>query len=113
MRTAPPVTDADEVFERARINAETAQIAWQELQRFFAQGNAILVAPELDLVDVAWEMSRDNRGAIESWMAAGQVGQVTDPQAIEWLETDALMWCVVVRPWVLVQPAPSEKRFGN
>jgi hypothetical protein len=88
MRTAPPLTDADAV-ERARINAETAKIAWGELQRFFAQGNAILVSPELDLVDVAWEISRDNRATVEDWMAAEKVGQVTDAQASEWLETSA------------------------
>lgn len=98
----------DELVERARINAETAKIAWQELQRFFAQGHAITVSPELDLVDVAWEMSQDNRTLIEVWVAAGKVGQVTDAQAIEWLEANALMWCVVVRPWVLVQPVLSE-----
>ena len=108
MRTAPPLTDADAV-ERARINAETAKIAWRELQRFFAQGNAILVSPDLDLVDVAWEISRDNRATIEDWMAAEKVGQVTDAQAIEWLEANALVWCVVVRPWVLVQPLPSKE----
>lgn len=112
MSTATPETE-DDTVERVRINAETAKIAWQDLQRFFAQGNAILVAPELDLVDVALEMSRDNRTAIEGWMAAGQVGRVTDSQAIEWLEADALVWCVVIRPWVLVQPPRSEKRFGN
>ncbi len=104
------LTDAD-VAERARINAETAKIAWRELQRFFAQGHAIMVARQLDLIDVAWEMSRDNRGAIEAWMAAGQVGQVTDGQAIEWLESDAIMWCVVVKPWVLVQALPTGRHF--
>ena len=39
--------------ERARINSETSKIAWQELQRFFAQGIAVAVAPQLDLVEVA------------------------------------------------------------
>jgi hypothetical protein len=42
-------------------------------------------------------------------MAAEKVGQVTDAQAIEWLEANALVWCVVVRPWVLVQPLPSKE----
>ena len=44
-------------------------------------------------------------------MADKQVGPVTDAQAIEWLEANALMWSVVVRPWVLVQPIMQDE--GN
>jgi len=94
----------DEAAERARINAETAKIAWQELQRFFAQGHAIGVSHKLDLVDVAYHISCDNKVQVEAWMELGQVGAVSDAQALEWLEANALMWSVVVRPWVLVQP---------
>jgi hypothetical protein len=100
----------DEVTERARINSETAKVAWKELQRFFAQGYAIFVSPELDLVDVAWEMSCDQKAPLEAWMAANQVGQVSDAQAIAWLEADVLMWCVVIRPWVLVQPVQAKPK---
>jgi hypothetical protein len=38
-------------------------------------------------------------------MATGKFGKVTDEQAAAWIETDALVWAVVVSPWVLVQPA--------
>jgi hypothetical protein len=100
---------ASEAEERARIHAETAKIAWQELQRFFAQGLAIGVKPELDLVDVACEMSYDNKDRIEAWMESGKIGQVSDAQAIEWHEANALMWCVVIRPWVLVQPVLADE----
>ena len=100
---------ANEAEERARIHAETAKIAWQELQRFFAQGLAIGVKPELDLVDVACEMSCDNKDRVEAWMESGKVAQVSDAQAIEWFEANALMWCVVVRPWILVQPVLADE----
>jgi hypothetical protein len=99
----------DEVVERARINAETAKIAWTELQRFFAQGYAVAVSPELDLVEVAFQMSCDNKAQLESWMELEHVSTVSDAQALEWLEADALMWSVVIRPWVLVQPILQDK----
>jgi len=99
-----PNSNDNEAAERARINSETAKIAWHELQHFFAQGYAIFVAPDLDLVDVAWEMSCDQKALLEVWMADSKVGQVSDAQALEWLEADVMMWCVVIRPWVLVQP---------
>jgi len=89
---------------RARILGETAKIAWSELQRIFAAGKAVAVSPELDLVEVAYQMSVDNKTTIDTWMDSGQVSVVSDAQALEWLEANALMWACVVKPWVLVQP---------
>jgi hypothetical protein len=94
----------EEAAERARINGETAKIAWQELQRFFARGNAVAVSHQLDLVEVAFQMSADNKDQIKEWMEAGQVSRVSDAQASGWYDANALVWAVVVRPWVLVQP---------
>jgi hypothetical protein len=101
--TEPDTGASDELVERAQINSETAKIGWQELQRFFAAGHAIYVALDMDLVDVALAMSRDDKQQIEKWLAEHKVGQVSDSQAREWLDGNALMWCVVVKPWVLVQ----------
>lgn len=92
-----------EIF-RAKINLETSKIAWRELQRFFAGGKALMASVDLDLVDVAFQMSEDNVTQIRQWAAAGKLARVPDEQAREWFESDALVWAVVVSPWVLVQP---------
>ncbi len=97
-------SDDSEQLARASLNLETAKIPWSELQRFFAGGVAIGVAPELDLLEVAYQMSQDNKPCIARWMADGQVAAVSDEQALQWLQADAEVWSVVVRPWVLVQP---------
>ena len=57
----------------------------------------------LDLVEVALQMSRDNKQAVAAWMAEGAVAQVSDDQARQWLAEDRQVWSVVVKPWVLVQ----------
>lgn len=88
---------------RAKINLETSQIAWKELLRFFASGTVIAVSPELDLVEVATRISVDDTVQVEQWMSTGRLGKVSDEQARTWLENDALVWSVVVKPWVLVQ----------
>jgi hypothetical protein len=36
-------------------------------------------------------------------MDAGQIARVSDAQALAWYESDADVWAVVVRPYVLVQ----------
>lgn len=88
---------------REKVNLETSQIAWKELQRFFASGTAVFIASDLDLVDVAYQFSIDNKEQVAVWMQSNQVTLVSDQQAIDWLETDADVWAVVVKPWVLVQ----------
>lgn len=88
---------------RAKVNLDTSTIPWRELQRFFASGAAIAVSKDLDLVEVAFQISDDNKAQVEQWMQAGQVGQVADEQALRWYEADAHMWAVVISPYVLVQ----------
>lgn len=92
-------------INRIKVNLETARIAWKELQRFFASGAAIYVDGKLDLVEVACEISADNKTQVSTWMEAGQLTRVTDAQALEWYEADADVWAVVVSPYVLVQSA--------
>jgi len=79
---------------RAKVNQETSKIAWKDLQRFFAAGMALTVAEDLDLVEVAFQVSEDNAARIREWMAAGKFGRVSDEQAGVWFERDALLW-----PW--------------
>ena len=88
---------------RAKLNRETSRISWKELLRFFAAGTVIAVSEELDLVEVAIQISNDNKALIEQWMIESRVNKVSDAQAKDWLETDAILWAVVVRPWILVQ----------
>lgn len=91
-------------INRAKVNLETARIAWKELQRFFASGAAIYVSDGLDLVEVAFQFSEDNKLQVERWLVQGQVARVSDAQARAWFEADVEMWAVVVSPYVLVQP---------
>lgn len=96
-------TMSPEDFARAQLNLETAQIAWRELQRYFANGATITVGPELDLVEVAFQISADNTLQVSQWMDSGKIGRVTDEQALAWYEADAIVWAVVARPYVLIQ----------
>jgi len=90
-------------LEKAKVNLETSQIAWLELQRFFAAGLAIAVDKQLDLVEVAFQFSIDNKQQVESWLNSRLVALVSDQQAIDWHGNNANVWAVVVKPWVLVQ----------
>ena len=100
-----PQSEGDETsfLLRAKLNLETARIPWAELQRFFARGVAVWIAPGLDLVDTAVAFSQDQADKVRSEMAAGRIARVDADQARAWMAQDATLWAVVVSPWVLVQ----------
>lgn len=98
---------SDELL-RARLNAETARIRWEELQTHFARGVVVRVAPGLDLVAVAASVARDDKEAVARWLRAGLVAPATDAQAQAWSGLGAELWAVVVAPWVLVQEGGAD-----
>lgn len=101
--SAQPAESEQRALLRARLNGETARLQWRELQRFFASGTVIAVSDELDLVEVAVRVASDDSAAVAQWMAENRLGKASDAQASAWLEADAALWTVVVKPWILVQ----------
>jgi hypothetical protein len=93
-----------------KLNSETARLPWIELLRHFAAGNVIWVADSIDLVELAFQMSQDNKTVLQAWIAQQQVAHVSDEQARQWLEQSAQLWTVVVSPWVLVQQNKAQTR---
>ena len=88
---------------RAKLNEETGQVPWTSLLPFFARGDVIAVADDLNLLDVAVAVAEDRAAEIDCWMADARIGPVSDDQAKTWHNSEAEVWAVVVRPWVLVQ----------
>ncbi|MDM3872136.1 DUF2288 domain-containing protein [Porticoccus sp. W117] len=96
---------------KAKLNLETARVHWHDLQRFFASGSVVAVAAELDMTEVALQISLDNSAQVKQWMAAGQVAEVSDKQAQDWYAGNTALWTCVVKPWVLVQETDSGEQF--
>lgn len=94
---------------KTRLNLETSRIAWRELQTYYARGHVVRVVPELDLLDVAAELTADNKAQFQHWMSQGQVGEVSPDLARAWYDREAELWAVVVAPWVLVQDRDDQK----
>lgn len=97
---------------KAKIISETARINWLELQKFYAAGSVISVAPELDLVEVAFAFSRDDKAQVAGWLASGSVGRTSEQQAQQWYQQKAELWAVVISPWILVQDKPLTQQLN-
>ncbi|EED30645.1 hypothetical protein NOR53_258 [gamma proteobacterium NOR5-3] len=61
------------------------------------------VSDELDLIEVAVQLSEDNARQFEQWLEQEKLDGVNDEQAALWLQEDRVLWAVVADPWVLVQ----------
>jgi hypothetical protein len=96
------MSEADDLL-RAKLNAETGKLSWAELERHFARGVVVKVAPDLDLVEVAVVMSRDDKSVFEAWLAQGRIARALTEDAMTWHAQQSRFWVVVAAPWVLIQ----------
>jgi hypothetical protein len=97
------VSDDELALLRAKLNGETGRMDWPALARHFARGVVIKVEPGLDLVEVAVSLARDDKAAVEQWLATGGMARAGVEDARTWNDGHATFWAVVVAPWVLVQ----------
>ena len=97
--------DVTEREQRLRqdYHQQTARIHWHELQTYYAGGSVIRVVSGLNLVEVAVQLGLDNTTRFQGWIESGDVGAVSDEQALIWYESNTELWAVVAAPWVLVQ----------
>lgn len=93
----------DNIALHDKLVRETARIAWTDLQTYFATGAVIYVSDSLDLIEVAMRISQDDKTEVAQWLQTRQLGKMSDDQSREWLELNAIVWSVVVNPWILVQ----------
>ena len=87
----------------ARLNGETAKIEWHQLQKHYASGSVISVAPGFDLIKVAIALHRDDTAQVKQWLAEKLVQEVNDTQAQHWYNENTSIWALVIPPFVLVQ----------
>lgn len=88
---------------RAKLNLETAQLAWPELERHFARGSVIKVVAGTDLVDTALHVAENNAATVQAWLTEGRIAHAETSDAEDWHARQPMFWAVVVAPWVLVQ----------
>lgn len=93
---------------RAKLNLETAQLAWPELERHFARGDVIKVATGMDLIDAALNIAENNAATVQEWLAEGHIARAQLSDAEDWHARKPMFWAVVVAPWVLVQEVAAQ-----
>lgn len=103
MNTEPTLNPEEELDLRTRLNLETGRVGWKDIEILFARGMLIVVAPELDLVEVAALTAENETARMKAWTDKGLVGALSVGQAKDWQEREPELWAVVVAPWAFVQ----------
>lgn len=93
----------NELYTHDLLNAQTGQISWPELARYFARGMVVCLRRGEDLVAVAQLLISDDSEKINKLYEDGLLHRALDEDAIRWQEEKTTFWAVVVAPWVLVQ----------
>lgn len=86
-----------------KLHGETAKIDWRDLERLFAQGKLLYVAPGVDLIEVAAAIADDDKDRVAAWMDAGKLERMPAAVAQDYAARNPELWAVVVSPWVCVQ----------
>lgn len=93
--------DKEEI--KVKLLAETAQVSWHEIEKFFARGVLLQLSSDCDLVEIATQMACDESESISKLMQEKKIMELSLKQAKSWSEDDDNLWAVVVSPWVIVQ----------
>jgi hypothetical protein len=83
---------------------DLAEVHWRELKIHLQRDAIITVAQALDIIDVAVAVADDDKGAVEGWIAAEQLGKPTEEQLKSWEKTqEKLFRMLIVQPFILIQ----------
>jgi hypothetical protein len=89
---------------RQKLQEELDTVDWRALRTQLRRDNVILIAPELDLVEVAWCVAKDRSAAVADWVAAGQLRKPGLAELASWeRQLEKPFRVLIVAPYVLIQ----------
>ena len=81
---------------------------WHSLRAHLERGGLIVVADDLDVIDVGMAVADDDAATVGDWIEAEKLTRPTTEQISAWDVTrDKLFYCLIVSPYVLIQEKPT------
>lgn len=89
---------------RTQLAEQIHRVDWKPLAPHAKRGGLVMVDPQLELLEVAVAIARDDGAQVQQWMAAQQLRRPTPSEAEGWsAETGEGFTVVIVQPYVLAQ----------
>jgi hypothetical protein len=94
---------------RERLAETLGDVFWTDLRAHAARDALIIVADELDLVDVGMAVASDDVATVDAWIREGKLSKPTAEDLARWpLDGAARFRSLIVQPFVLIRrPAPG------
>ncbi len=93
---------------KAKLASEVGPVFWSDLRAHAARDALFLVAPELDMSDVAYAIATDQGAMVQAWVESGQLVRPTPEQLESWnTNPEKPFRSVVVQPFALAQASPD------
>lgn len=90
---------------RERLARDLAEVSWKDMRVHLQRDVIILVAEDLDLVDVAVDVAQDNKHQVSLWISSGQLTKPSREQIDQWEhQLDKPFRMLIAQPYILAQP---------
>jgi hypothetical protein len=89
------------------LRTQVGWATWAELVPHFARGALIVAREDLDLLEAAVALTRDDTTSVEAWLADGRLRRVDDVEGRAWMTVPPRFQFIIVQPWVLAQVLPE------
>ena len=94
---------------RERLAAFLGEVVWSDLRAHAARDAVIVVADEMDLLDVGVAVETDDAERVEGWIAEQRIRKPRASELSAWAaDPEAAFESLPVQPFVLVRPRKRE-----
>ncbi len=89
---------------REKFATDLADVCWKDLRIHMQRDAIITVAGELDLIDVAVAVARDEKELVGPWIEDAQLSKPSREQLDAWeTQLDKGFRVLIVQPFILIQ----------
>jgi len=86
-----------------KLKNEIGTADWTLLKPHAERGVLLIIHPQIDLLEVAIQVAKDQAEEIRLWLDGGKITRPTQAQMEQWETGDTIFTCVIVQPFVLIQ----------
>lgn len=91
---------------RTRLQTEIARVSWRDLRAHAGRGALFLVTGGLGLLEATVAIARDDRTAVEGYLADGKLARPTPEQLAAWEQAlDMPFEYLIAQPFVVARAA--------